>query len=54
MERKERDRKKDEKKKKIDCAGFGGISGSGFAKICLISTAHYFMIMSKPASLTSI
>lgn len=56
IERKERRKEKwmKSRTKRRSAQAFGGISGSSFARICSMSTAHYFMIMSKLSSLTSI
>lgn len=56
IERKERRKEKwmKSRTKRRSAQAFGGISGSSFASICSMSTAHYFMIMSKLSSLTSI
>lgn len=56
IERKERRQEKwmKSRTKRRSAQAFGGISGSSFARICSMSTAHYFMIMSKLSSLTSI
>lgn len=56
IERRERRKEKwmKSRTKRRSAQAFGGISGSSFARICSMSTAHYFMIMSKLSSLTSI
>lgn len=56
IERKERRKEKwmKSRTKRRSAQAFGGISGSSFARIRSMSTAHYFMIMSKLSRLTSI
>lgn len=56
IERRERRKEKwmKSRTKRRSAQAFGGISGSSFARIRSMSTAHYFMIMSKLSSLTSI